>query len=84
MRALAMSAMAPSARNSFSVAHGRATWQGTSQIDPPATYAAEVRRAFEAGDSPSDFPAEGYEAQWPDRFATEQLNETGRRGLDLA
>ena len=48
------------------------------------TYAAEVRRAFEAGDSPSDFPAEGYEAQWPDRFATEQLNETGRRGLDLA
>ena len=42
------------------------------------------RRAFEAGDSPSDFPAEGYEAQWPDRFATEQLNETGRRGLDLA
>ena len=43
------------------------------------TYAAEVRRAFEAGDSPSDFPAEGYEAQWPDRFATEQLNETGPR-----
>lgn len=47
-------------------------------------YSAEVRRAFLAGDSPSDFPEENYEASWPNRFREPELNETGRRGLGLA
>jgi hypothetical protein len=47
-------------------------------------YAASVREAFLAGDSPSDFPEEHYERDWPDRFRPEQLNETGRRGLGMA
>jgi hypothetical protein len=46
-------------------------------------YADSVRRAFLAGNSPSDFPEENYEATWPDRFTEEQLNEIGRRGLGL-
>jgi hypothetical protein len=46
-------------------------------------YAASVRDAFLAGDSPSDFPEEHYERSWPDRFRPEQLNETGRRGLGM-
>jgi hypothetical protein len=46
-------------------------------------YAARVREAFLAGDSPSDFPEEHYERNWPDRFQPEQLNETGRRGLGM-
>jgi hypothetical protein len=46
-------------------------------------YAASVRGAFLAGDSPSDFPEEHYERSWPDRFRPEQLNETGRRGLGM-
>ncbi|MBT9257813.1 DUF1479 domain-containing protein [Phycicoccus sp. MAQZ13P-2] len=46
-------------------------------------YAASVREAFADGSSPSDFPAEHYERSWPDRFAPEQLNRTGRRGLGL-
>lgn len=46
-------------------------------------YAASVREAFADGSSPSDFPAEHYEREWPDRFAPEQLNRTGRRGLGL-
>jgi hypothetical protein len=46
-------------------------------------YAASVREAFLAGDSPSDFPEEHYERNWPDRFQPEQLNETGRRGLGM-
>jgi uncharacterized protein DUF1479 len=47
-------------------------------------YAARVRAAFLAGDSPSDFPEEHYERSWPDRFPPEQLNETGRRGLGMS
>ncbi|MFV0460091.1 MAG: DUF1479 domain-containing protein [Actinomycetales bacterium] len=47
-------------------------------------YAAQVRSAFETGSSPSDFPEEHYESTWPNRFAPEDLNEIGRRGLDLA
>ena len=43
-----------------------------------------VREAFLAGDSPSDFPEEHYEREWPDRFQPEQLNETGRRGLGMS
>ncbi len=46
-------------------------------------YAAEVRRAFLTGESPSDFPAEHYEKDWPNRFSPEQLNLTGRRGMGL-
>jgi hypothetical protein len=46
-------------------------------------YAASVREAFLSGSSPSDFPEEDYERSWPDRFAPEQLNDTGRRGLGL-
>ena len=48
------------------------------------TYAASVREAFVTGTSPTDFPAEHYERDWADRFALEQLNDTGRRGLGLA
>ncbi|GAA4259313.1 YbiU family protein [Dactylosporangium darangshiense] len=47
-------------------------------------YAAKVREAFETGSSPADFPEEHYEREWPDRFRLADLNETGRRGLDLA
>jgi Gig2-like len=46
-------------------------------------YAASVREAFLDGDSPSDFPEEHYERNWPDRFRADQLNETGRRGLGM-
>jgi len=46
-------------------------------------YAAAVREAFITGASPSDFPAENYERDWPDRFQPGDLNQTGRRGLDL-
>jgi hypothetical protein len=46
-------------------------------------YAAGLREAFLNGDSPSDFPEEHYERNWPDRFQPEQLNETGRRGLGM-
>jgi hypothetical protein len=46
-------------------------------------YAAEVRRAFVTGSSPSDFPDENYEQTWPNRFHTNDLNSTGRRGLGL-
>lgn len=48
-----------------------------------AAYAASVRTALREGRSPADFPAEDYEASWPDRFGVEQLNEIGRRGLGL-
>jgi hypothetical protein len=47
-------------------------------------YAASVREAFLTGSSPADFPAEHYERSWPDRFAADQLNQTGRRGLGLS
>ena len=46
-------------------------------------YAESVREAFLTGSSPSDFPEEHYEREWPDRFHVEDLNETGRRGLGL-
>jgi hypothetical protein len=46
-------------------------------------YAAAVREAFITGTSPSDFPAENYERDWPNRFQPGDLNQTGRRGLDL-
>jgi hypothetical protein len=34
-------------------------------------YAASVRDALESGESPSDFPEEHYERNWPDRFQPE-------------
>ena len=46
-------------------------------------YAAAVREAFITGASPSDFPAENYERDWSNRFQPGDLNQTGRRGLDL-
>ncbi|WP_375432037.1 DUF1479 domain-containing protein [uncultured Friedmanniella sp.] len=46
-------------------------------------YAGLVRDAFLAGRSPYDFPEEHYEVAWPDRFAPDQLNAIGRRGLGL-
>ena len=46
-------------------------------------YAAAVREAFVTGSSPDDFPAEHYERAWAGRFAVEDLNETGRRGLGM-
>jgi hypothetical protein len=45
-------------------------------------YAENVREAFLTGASPSDFPAEDYEKDWPNRFRPDQLTETGRRGLN--
>jgi hypothetical protein len=47
------------------------------------TYAATVREAFLTGSSPSDFPDENYEREWPNRFHADDLNTTGRRGLGL-
>jgi hypothetical protein len=47
------------------------------------TYSASVREAFLTGSSPADFPDENYEREWPNRFAVEDLNYIGRRGLGL-
>jgi hypothetical protein len=47
-------------------------------------YARSVREAFLAGRSPSDFPDENYEVEWPNRFHEADLNEIGRRGLGMA
>jgi hypothetical protein len=46
-------------------------------------YAENIRAAFASGESPSDFPAEHYEHDWPNRFQTSDLNATGRSGLGL-
>ena len=46
-------------------------------------YAASVREAFETGSSPSDFPEEHYEREWPNRFSVDRLNATGRCALGL-
>jgi hypothetical protein len=48
-----------------------------------AAYAVHVREALSSGASPSDFPAEHYEQTWGDRFALDDLNTVGRRGLGL-
>jgi hypothetical protein len=47
------------------------------------TYAESVRDAFSTGSSPTDFPEEHYERTWSDRFAVDDLNDIGRRGLGL-
>jgi hypothetical protein len=48
-----------------------------------ALYAEKVYKAFVAGNSPPDFPAENYEAQWHNRFREQDLNDVGRRSLGL-
>jgi hypothetical protein len=47
-------------------------------------YAPHAFEAFATGSSPSDFPAEHYERDWPNRFHVEELNNRGRRGFGLA
>ena len=44
-------------------------------------YAPSVREAFLAGCSPSDFPPEDYERDWPNRLQAQDLNQAGRQGL---
>ena len=46
-------------------------------------YSATAREAFLTGSSPSDFPNENYERDWPNRFQLDDLNDVGRRGLGL-
>jgi hypothetical protein len=46
-------------------------------------YAPSVRDALRTGSSPSDFPAEHYERDWPNRFQSADLNPIGRRGLGI-
>jgi len=47
-------------------------------------YAPIAFEAFATGSSPSDFPSEHYERQWPDRFSVEEVNDRGRRGFGIA
>ncbi len=47
------------------------------------SYSEHVREAFLTGSSPSDFPEEHYEREWPNRFGADELNDTGRAGLGL-
>jgi hypothetical protein len=44
-------------------------------------YSSVLREAFLTGSSPSDFPEEHYERDWPNRFGYDDLNAIGRRGL---
>jgi hypothetical protein len=46
-------------------------------------YSASVREAFTTGSSPTDFPPEHYERDWPNRFRFDDLNSIGRRGLGV-
>ena len=47
-------------------------------------YARSVLSAFEAGDSPGDFPEEHYEHTWDNRFHVEDLNDYGRQAFGLS
>ncbi|WP_037158074.1 DUF1479 domain-containing protein [Rhodococcoides fascians] len=47
-------------------------------------YSETVREAFLSGSSPSDFPDENYERNWPNRFQPSDLNAVGRHGLGLS
>jgi Protein of unknown function (DUF1479) len=49
-----------------------------------ARYSADVAEKFREGLSPSDFPAENYEADWANRFHESDLNEIGRVGLGIS
>ena len=49
-----------------------------------AAFAAVVScQAFLTGASPGDFAAEDYEATWTGRATPADLNDTGRKQLDL-
>jgi Protein of unknown function (DUF1479) len=48
-----------------------------------ADHAHAVRDTFLSGSSPTDFPEEHYERTWTDRFAIDDLNDIGRRGLGM-
>ncbi|MDH1086566.1 DUF1479 domain-containing protein [Pantoea brenneri] len=52
--------------------------------DKNRAYARQVAEALEQGRSPADFPPEDYEANWQQRFTLADLNQNGRRALDLA
>ena len=52
--------------------------------DKNRAYARQVAEALEQGRSPADFPPEDYEANWQQRFSLADLNQNGRRALDLA
>jgi len=52
--------------------------------DKNLAYARSVAQSLENGHSPADFPRENYEEGWKDRFTTDDLNATGRKGLGLA
>lgn len=52
--------------------------------DKNRAYARQVAGALEQGRSPADFPPEDYEANWQQRFTLADLNQNGRRALDLA
>ena len=58
--------------------HPRSPWCPRNQ-----QYAPSVWDAFLTGSSPGDFPAEHYERTWANRFQSQNLNDTGRRGLGL-
>jgi len=47
------------------------------------TYAASALAALNSGASPSDFPDENYEQDWPNRFQPHELNHYGRQSLGL-
>ncbi|NNC23565.1 DUF1479 domain-containing protein [Salinisphaera sp. USBA-960] len=51
--------------------------------DKNAAYATRIAKAFREGNSPDDFPAEHYEANWSNRFTEDELNDIGRQGLCL-
>lgn len=52
--------------------------------DKNRAYTRQVAEALEQGRSPADFPPEDYEANWQQRFTLADLNQNGRRALDLA
>ena len=52
--------------------------------DKNRAYAHRVAQALGQGRSPADFPPEDYETNWQQRFTLADLNQNGRRGLDLA
>lgn len=56
-----------------------APWCGRNE-----RYSAKVLAALQTGQSPSDFPEEHYEQEWPNRFTIEDLNDNGRRSVGLS
>ena len=52
--------------------------------DKNAAYARACGEGFVAGVSPSDFAAENYEVNWPERPTVNDLNDTGRAQLGLS